>query len=68
MVVGMWIMLMAQSCEDGTMPILAAAFDESTKNGDFWGPETRLTGKHHRLIDSSLFIILPMTTNVLETF
>ncbi len=51
MVVGMWIMLMAQSCEDGTMPILAAAFDESTKNGDFWGPETRLTGKHHRLID-----------------
>lgn len=41
----MWIMLMAQSQEDGSMPITAAAFDERTKNGDFWGPETRFKGK-----------------------
>ncbi len=39
-------MFLAQSSEDGTMPILAAAFDESTKNGDFWGPENRLKGKY----------------------
>jgi len=34
----MCIMKMAQSAEDGTMPILAACFDPTTKNGDFWEP------------------------------
>jgi NAD(P)-dependent dehydrogenase (short-subunit alcohol dehydrogenase family) len=33
---GMWIMRLAQSPEDGTMPVLAACFDPETANGDFW--------------------------------
>jgi NAD(P)-dependent dehydrogenase (short-subunit alcohol dehydrogenase family) len=36
---GMWIMWFAQSAEDGTMPLAAACFDQSTNNGDFWEPE-----------------------------
>jgi NAD(P)-dependent dehydrogenase (short-subunit alcohol dehydrogenase family) len=32
------IMKIAQSAEDGAMPILAACFDSSTENGDFWEP------------------------------
>ena len=38
---GMWIMRMAQSAEDGTMPLAAACFDPSTENGDFWEPGNR---------------------------
>jgi NAD(P)-dependent dehydrogenase (short-subunit alcohol dehydrogenase family) len=38
---GMWIMRFAQSSEDGTMPILAACFDPTTNNGDFWEPANR---------------------------
>jgi NAD(P)-dependent dehydrogenase (short-subunit alcohol dehydrogenase family) len=34
----MFIMKLAQSAEDGTMPLLAACFDPSTENGDFWEP------------------------------
>ena len=34
----MWMMRMAQSAEDGTMPLAAACFDPSTENGDFWEP------------------------------
>ena len=34
----MWIMRFAQSAEDGAMPLLAACFDPSTENGDFWEP------------------------------
>lgn len=41
----MWIMYFAQSPEDGSMPILAAAFDSRTKNGDFWGPKGTFTGE-----------------------
>lgn len=29
----------AQSAEDGTMPLLAAMYDPTTENGDFWEPE-----------------------------
>jgi len=36
-----WIMRLAQSQEDGTMPLLAACFDPSTENGDFWEPSRR---------------------------
>jgi len=36
---GMWIMRFSQSAEDGAMPLAAACFDPSTKNGDFWEPE-----------------------------
>jgi hypothetical protein len=35
---GMWFMRMAQSAEDGAMPVVAACFDPSTENGDFWEP------------------------------
>jgi NAD(P)-dependent dehydrogenase (short-subunit alcohol dehydrogenase family) len=35
---GMWFMRFAQSQEDGSMPIVAACFDPSTKNGSFWVP------------------------------
>ena len=38
---GMWFMRFAQSAEDGAMPILAACFDPSTENGDFWEPANR---------------------------
>jgi NAD(P)-dependent dehydrogenase (short-subunit alcohol dehydrogenase family) len=34
----MLVMRTAQSAEDGTMPLLAACFDPSTENGDFWEP------------------------------
>ena len=34
----MLIMKIAQTAEDGTMPLLAACFDPSTENGDFWEP------------------------------
>jgi NAD(P)-dependent dehydrogenase (short-subunit alcohol dehydrogenase family) len=34
----MFIMYLAQSPEDGSMPILSACFDPSTENGDFWEP------------------------------
>jgi NAD(P)-dependent dehydrogenase (short-subunit alcohol dehydrogenase family) len=34
----MLIMKVSQSAEDGTMPLLAACFDPSTENGDFWEP------------------------------
>jgi NAD(P)-dependent dehydrogenase (short-subunit alcohol dehydrogenase family) len=37
----MWIMRFAQSSEDGAMPILAACFDPTTNNGDFWEPANR---------------------------
>eukprot|EP00587_Corethron_hystrix_P008076 CAMPEP_0113301888 /NCGR_PEP_ID=MMETSP0010_2-20120614/2924_1 /TAXON_ID=216773 ORGANISM="Corethron hystrix, Strain 308" /NCGR_SAMPLE_ID=MMETSP0010_2 /ASSEMBLY_ACC=CAM_ASM_000155 /LENGTH=337 /DNA_ID=CAMNT_0000155575 /DNA_START=6 /DNA_END=1019 /DNA_ORIENTATION=+ /assembly_acc=CAM_ASM_000155 len=39
--VGLWFMRMAQSQEDGSMPIIAACFDPSTTNGSFWGPSLR---------------------------
>jgi hypothetical protein len=32
------ILLLAQSTEDGSMPIVAACFDPSTENGSFWAP------------------------------
>jgi NAD(P)-dependent dehydrogenase (short-subunit alcohol dehydrogenase family) len=35
---GSWIMRLAQSAEDGAMPVVAACFDPSTENGDFWSP------------------------------
>jgi NAD(P)-dependent dehydrogenase (short-subunit alcohol dehydrogenase family) len=38
---GMWIMRFAQSSEDGAMPILAACFDPTTNNGDFWEPANK---------------------------
>ena len=31
-------MRLAQSQEDGSMPIVAACFDPSTENGSFWAP------------------------------
>jgi NAD(P)-dependent dehydrogenase (short-subunit alcohol dehydrogenase family) len=37
----MMIMHFSQSAEDGTMPLLAACFDPSTENGDFWEPANR---------------------------
>lgn len=37
----MMIMHLSQSAEDGTMPLLAACFDPSTENGDFWEPANR---------------------------
>jgi NAD(P)-dependent dehydrogenase (short-subunit alcohol dehydrogenase family) len=33
------IMCLAQSAEDGTMPLLAAMFGTDTKNGDFYEPK-----------------------------
>jgi NAD(P)-dependent dehydrogenase (short-subunit alcohol dehydrogenase family) len=38
---GMWFMRFSQSAEDGAMPVLAACFDPSTTNGDFWEPANR---------------------------
>jgi NAD(P)-dependent dehydrogenase (short-subunit alcohol dehydrogenase family) len=38
---GVWFMRFSQSAEDGTMPVLAACFDPSTNNGDFWEPKNR---------------------------
>merc|ERR1712194_796613 len=38
---GLWIMMFAQSAEDGTMPLLSAMFDPTTENGDFWEPKNR---------------------------
>jgi hypothetical protein len=35
----MWIMRMAQSQEDGSMPIAAACFDPTTTNGSMWQPK-----------------------------
>lgn len=35
---GMWFMRMAQSAEDGSMPIIAACFDPTTENRSFWAP------------------------------
>jgi len=37
----MWMMKLAQSAEDGSMPLLSACFDPSTENGDFWEPANR---------------------------
>jgi hypothetical protein len=37
----MLLMKFSQSAEDGTMPLLAACFDPSTENGDFWEPGKR---------------------------
>jgi len=37
----MWIMRMSQSAEDGSMPLLAACFEKSAENGDFWEPANR---------------------------
>jgi len=42
---GMWFMRMAQSPEDGSMPIIAACFDPSTTNGSFWGPAKSMKGQ-----------------------
>lgn len=36
---GMWMMRMAQSAEDGTMPLLTACFAPGVKNGDFYEPD-----------------------------
>jgi len=41
---GMWFMRMAQSQEDGSMPIIAGCFDSSTKNGSFWAPKRGFSG------------------------
>jgi NAD(P)-dependent dehydrogenase (short-subunit alcohol dehydrogenase family) len=38
---GVWFMRFSQSAEDGAMPVLAACFDPSTNNGDFWEPKNR---------------------------
>jgi NAD(P)-dependent dehydrogenase (short-subunit alcohol dehydrogenase family) len=38
---GMWFMHFSQSAEDGSMPILAACFDPTMQNGDFWEPANR---------------------------
>jgi NAD(P)-dependent dehydrogenase (short-subunit alcohol dehydrogenase family) len=38
---GNWFMRFSQSAEDGAMPVLAACFDPSTNNGDFWEPQNR---------------------------
>jgi len=35
---GVWLMLFAQSAEDGTMPLLSAMIDPTSDNGDFWEP------------------------------
>jgi len=35
----MWIMLFAQSQEDGSMPICSACFDPTTTNGSLWQPK-----------------------------
>lgn len=37
----MWTKVMAQSAEDGTMPLLQAAFGPTTVSGDFWEPSQR---------------------------
>jgi hypothetical protein len=48
----------AQSAEDGTLPLMAACFDKTTENGDFWepsnrtrfyGPPTKVTFDKHSL-------------------
>ena len=33
-----WSRMMAQSAEDGTMPLLTCAFGKNVSNGDFWEP------------------------------
>ena len=38
MTTGSFIMAMAQSAEDGTMPLLSAMFGANTANGDFYEP------------------------------
>lgn len=35
----MWIMRFSQSAQDGALPVMAACFDPTTENGDFWEPE-----------------------------
>ena len=37
----MWTRIMAQSAEDGTMPLLEACYGPSTESGDFWEPSLR---------------------------
>jgi hypothetical protein len=37
-------MFMAQSAEDGAMPIVAACFDPKTENKSFWMPSGMMTG------------------------
>lgn len=44
----MWVMHLAQSAEDGTMPLLTAMFGTETKNGDFFEPASR--GMHGKAI------------------
>lgn len=37
----MWTSIMAQSAEDGTMPILQACYGPTAESGDFWEPANR---------------------------
>eukprot|EP00545_Synedropsis_sp_CCMP1620_P013772 CAMPEP_0119020340 /NCGR_PEP_ID=MMETSP1176-20130426/23835_1 /TAXON_ID=265551 /ORGANISM="Synedropsis recta cf, Strain CCMP1620" /LENGTH=328 /DNA_ID=CAMNT_0006974753 /DNA_START=75 /DNA_END=1061 /DNA_ORIENTATION=- len=37
----MWTTMMAQSAEDGTMPILQACYGAGVESGDFWEPTKR---------------------------
>jgi NAD(P)-dependent dehydrogenase (short-subunit alcohol dehydrogenase family) len=37
----MWTSIMAQSAEDGTMPILQACYGPTVESGDFWEPGNR---------------------------
>merc|ERR1712150_167587 len=41
---GMWIMRFSQSAEDGSMPILSACFDPTTKPETIWVPKSGWTG------------------------
>lgn len=38
---GMWFMRLAQSAEDGAMPILSACFSPEVKTGSIWAPSLR---------------------------